>query len=121
AMHGFVKSDVGLAAVFRDIEQHATGNEPGAPVLHTPKGGPIKGNFLVRVAAVPHTLVVPRATQRIEMCRGNAMIINAHVVCREAPGATRDDLHPVLRWIGVAWARQFGKGTAEGDATPRPD
>ena len=59
-MHRFVNSHIGLAAVFRDVEQHTTGNEPGAPVLHAPKGGPIKSNFLVRVAAVPHALVVPR-------------------------------------------------------------
>src|SRR5215510_1085142 len=120
AMHGLVNSDVGLAAVFRDIEQHATGNEPGAPMVNTPKGSPFKGNFLVRVAAVPHTLIVPRVTQRVEMGRGDAVIINTHVVCREAPCATWDNLHPVVRWIGVAWAGQFWKVTAERDATARP-
>src|SRR5262245_1065960 len=102
-MHGLVKSHIGLTPVLRDIEQHATGNQPGAPVLHTPKGGPIEGNFLVRVAAVPHALVVPRMTQRVEMRRGDAMIINTHVVRREAAGAARDNLHPMVGWIGIAW------------------
>src|SRR5438309_10491316 len=54
------------------------------------------------------------------MRRGDAVIINAHVVCREATGATWHDLHPVVRWIGVAWAGQFVKVTAEGDAPARP-
>src|SRR5215831_18498963 len=54
------------------------------------------------------------------MGRGDAVIIDAHVVRRETPGATWDDLHPVVRWIGVAWTRQFWKVSAEGDAAARP-
>src|SRR4029450_6957745 len=118
-MHRLIKSHVGLTAVFRDIEQHTTGNEPGAPMIHAPKSGSVKSNFLVRVAAVPHALVVPRVTQRVEMCRGDAVIIEAHVVRREAAGTARDDLHPVVGWIGVTWTGQFWKVTAKRDATTR--
>ena len=55
------------------------------------------------------------------MRRGDTVIINTHVVRREAPRATRHDLHPVVRWIGVAWAGQFWKVTTERDATARPN
>src|SRR5713101_8387922 len=119
-MHGCVDGDIGLATELRDIEQHTTSNDAGAPVVDTAKGGPLEGNFLVRVAAVPHALVVPRMPQGVEMRRRDAVVINANVVCREATRATRHDLHPVLRRIGVPWTGQFREVTAQGDTVSIP-
>jgi len=46
------------------------------------------------------------------------MVINADIVGREATRPTRHGLHPVLRWISVAWTGKFWKVTAQGHAAP---
>src|SRR5262249_50626369 len=118
AMHWLVQGDIGFAAIFRHIEEHAACDEAGAPVFDTTKGDAVEGNLLGRIAAVPHALIIPCVAQCIEVGGRDAMVINTDVVGREATGATRHGLHPVLCWISVTWTGKFRKVTAQGYAAP---
>src|SRR5262249_25173652 len=64
AMHRFVGGDIGLTTELRDIEQHTTRYDPSTPVVDTPKGGPLNGNFLAWTGAIPHALAVQGMKRR---------------------------------------------------------
>src|SRR5205807_2258475 len=77
--------------------------------------------LLLGIAAVPHRLIVPRVTERVDVGGGDAVIEDAVVVRREPALAALGRLHEVLRGQRVVRPRLLGEGPAQRDAAPALD
>src|SRR5262245_21613667 len=95
----------------RHVEHDSTGDDAVGPVLDGSEGRPVEGDLLLRVAPIPHRLVVPRMAEGVDMRGSDAVIENAVIVAREGALPARNHLHVVLGGPGVVDARLLREGT----------
>ena len=105
-------------AVARHVEQHAARDDPLGPVLDRSERRPIERDLPLRIAAVPHRLVVPGVAERVDVRRGHAVVEDAVVVGGEPALAARERAHVVLRGEGVVEPRLLREGPAQRDGAP---
>src|SRR4029077_6988792 len=104
------------AAMPRDVEQDAAGDDAVLPVLDGAAPGAVEADLLLRIAAVPHGVVVPGVAERVDVGGGDAVIEDAVVVGGEAALAAWQRLHVVVRRQCIVRPRLLGERTAEREA-----
>ena len=121
AVHGPVPGHRRHPAVARHVQEDPARDDALGPVLDGAEGGPVERDLLLRIAPVPHRLLVPRVAERVDVGGRDAVVEDAVVVGREATLAARQRPHVVLRGQSVVGARLLGKRAAHRDAPPRAD
>src|ERR1700730_16453001 len=96
-----------------DVEHHTARDDALGPVLDGAERRPVEGDLLLRIATIPHALVVPGVTERVDMGRGDAVVQVAVVVLVDPARATRYRLQVFLRRQRIAGSRLLRKGPAQ--------
>src|SRR4029077_15149594 len=65
------------AAMSRDVEQDAAGDDAVLPVLDGAEARAVEADLLLGVTAVPHGVVVPGVAERVDVGGGDAVIEDA--------------------------------------------
>src|SRR5262245_6020040 len=118
AVHGCVVRHARRAAMARDIEHDGAGHDALGPVLDRPEPGALERDLLLRIAPVPHRVVVPGVAERVDVGRRDAVVVDAVVVRGEAALAPRMRAHEMVSRQRVVGAGIFRKRPAQRDATP---
>src|SRR6266581_2010225 len=113
AVYGPIVRHGGNAAVPRDVEHHAARDDAFGPVLDRSEPRALERDLLLRVAPVPHRLLVPGVAQRVDVGGGDAVIVDAVVVGRKAALTAHGRLHEVVSRQRVVRARLLGEGPTE--------
>ena len=106
----------GLAPEFGHVQQHAPSDDAFFPVLHRSPNGPVEGDDIVGVAAIPHAVAVPHVAQSVQMGGGLAVVGDSVEVGRRAAGLAPDVAFQVVdRRRGVVGRRGLGEFPAQGN------
>src|SRR6267143_1369140 len=118
AVDGSIVRDTGYAAVPRNIEHDSAGHDALGPVLDGSEPRALEGDLFLRVAPVPHRVVVPGVAQGVEVGGGDAVIVDPVIVGREAALAARVSPHEMMSRERIVRPRLLRERPAERDTAP---
>src|SRR5262249_33655636 len=121
AVNGRVLRHMGYAPMKRHVQHDPAGDDAVGPVLDGAERRPVEGDLLLRIAPVPHRLVVPGVAEGGDVRGGDTVIEDSVIIASEGALAARDDLHVVVGGPRIVDAGLLREGTREGHAAAALD
>ena len=118
AVNGPIVRHAGYAAVPWNIEHDRAGHDALGPVLDGSEPRALERDLFLRVAPVPHRLVVPGVAKGVDMGGGDAVIVDPVIVGGEAARPARVSPHEVMGRKRIVRSRILRERPAERDAAP---